>query len=70
MDPLLAPFVTVLFEALGETAVRCEDLSMMLDLVKCKPFFLKKLCLLILERIDAEKRRTRLDSLLNCFNQR
>lgn len=70
LDPLLVPFVTVVFEALGETAARCEDLGMMLDLVKCKPFFLKKLCLVITDRIDPARLRPRLDSLLNCHNQR
>jgi hypothetical protein len=43
---------------------------MMLDLVKCKPFFLKKLCLVITDRIDPARLRPRLDSLLNCHNQR
>ena len=70
LDPLLVPFVTVVFEALGETAARCEDLGMMLDLVKCKPFFLKKLCLVLLERIDPARRKAKLSSLLNSFNQR
>lgn len=70
LDPLLVPFVTVVFEALGETAARCEDLGMMLDLVKCKPFFLKKLCLVITDRIGPARLRPRLDSLLNCHNQR
>jgi hypothetical protein len=43
---------------------------MMLDLVKCKPFFLKKLCLVIIDRIDPARRLAKLESLLNSHNQR
>lgn len=70
LDSLLIPFVTILYEALGETAVRCEDLGMMLDLVKCKPYFLKKLCLIIVDWIEPDRRKVILNSLFNTSNQR
>jgi len=70
IDPLLAPFVTAVFEALGDTAARCEDLGLMLDLVKCKPFFLRKLCIVIAERIDPDAFKSKLSSLLDSSDQR
>lgn len=67
---MLVPFALIVYEAFGETAAKCEDLSLMLDLVKCKPFFLRRLSLIVLSRISEEHQKVKLSSLLNTNNLR